>query len=100
VAAGLAVGVAMKNTENDYASRPITTEMQAQLAEQERQRGEDQATAATVLLGVGAAAVVTAGIWLALVSAGEDQPAQAALVPAIGPRSAGVSLVGTWEAGR
>jgi hypothetical protein len=100
VAAGLAFGVMMKNTQDDYATRSITTEMQAELAEEQRQRGEDQAMAATILLGVGAAAVVTAGIWLALVSGGEDQPAQAALVPAIGPRSAGVSLVGTWEAGR
>ncbi len=100
VAAGLVVGAMMKATEDDYASRAIDSEMQARLAEEDRKRGQDQALVATVLLGAGAAAIVTSGIWFALVSGKEDRAAQASLVPVIGPRSAGVTLLGTWEASR
>ena len=100
VAAGLVVGAMMKQTQDDYASRAIDTQMQARLAEEDRKRGQDQALVATVLLGAGAAAIVTSGIWFALVSGKEDRATQASLVPVISPRSAGISLLGTWEASR
>ena len=100
VTAGLVLGAMMMETEEEYAAQPIQTEAQARMADAIRARGEDQALAATLLLGVGTAAVVTAGVWFAIASSslGEAKPAtQAALVPAIGPRQAGVMLLGTWE---
>jgi hypothetical protein len=100
VAAGLVVGAMMKETEDDYAAHAIDTQMQARLAEEDRKRGQDQALVATILLGAGAAAIVTSGIWFALVSTSEDRPAQASLVPVISPHSAGVALLGTLEATR
>jgi hypothetical protein len=102
VAGGLAFGAMMKSTQDDYAKQPVQTQDQARAADKVRERGERQALVATVLLGVGAAAVVTSGVWLAL-EIGRDKgeaPAQAALVPTIGPRSAGLTLVGTWEEAR
>lgn len=102
IAAGLVVGALMQKTENDYAARTIDSEMQAQSAEMERERGQQQAVVANVLLGTGVAAVVAAGVWLAFASGGgKDSSTQTALVPVLGPRAVGVSLLGTWgEAGR
>lgn len=97
IAAGLTVGLLMQQTEDDYASRDISTEMAVRAAEVERERGERQAAVANVLFGVGISAVVAAGVWLALDLGGDADPAQTALVPVLGPRSAGLSLLGTWE---
>jgi hypothetical protein len=100
IAAGLTVGLLMQQTEDDYAERTITTDMQAMAAEVERERGQRQAVVANVLFGVGIAAVVAAGVWLALDLGSDQDPSQTALVPVLGPRSAGLSLLGTWEESR
>lgn len=100
MATGLIVGALMQKSENDYAERTITTEAEAMSAEVVRERGERQAVVANVLLGAGVTAVVAAGVWFALDWTSHDRPSQAALVPVIGPRSAGVSLLGTWEGTR
>ena len=98
IGTGLVFGALMKSTERDYAARPVETEMQAQLADQDRERGKQQALIANVLLGTGVAAVVAAGIWLGVDIKSREQPPQAALVPGVGPGSASVTLLGTWEA--
>jgi hypothetical protein len=97
IAAGLVVGALMQQTQNDYADRVIDSEMAAMAAEEDRESGKRQAIVANVLLGAGVAAVAAAGVWF-LFDRGEPAlAAQTALVPTLGPSSAGVSLVGTWE---
>lgn len=99
VIAGIAVGAAMESTQHDYASRMVTTAEQAASADAARKRGESQALAANVLLGVGAAAILAGGVWLAsgLVKHA-DEPAQASVAPMLGFDRAGLSVSGTWEA--
>ena len=100
MAAGLAVGLMMKGTQDDYADSAVQTPDQAKQADAYRERGRHQAVAANVLLGVGAAAVVAGGIWLAVGLSSERKPApQAMLVPSLSKDSAGLALVGAWEDG-
>jgi len=99
VAAGIVVGVMMRDTEASYAARVVDSPMQAQLAEAERKRGQSQAVAATVFLGAGVAAIAVAGAWFAMGLREPTPPAQTqtALAPMFGPRTAGVLLRGSWE---
>jgi hypothetical protein len=98
LATGVVFGAMMNSTENSYAARPIQDEAQVQSAEDERKRGESQALVANVALGVGAAAIVAAGVWLALELTADQEPPQAALVPALGTDYAGLTVVGTLGA--
>jgi hypothetical protein len=91
------VGALMKSTERDYAARRVQNEMQAQLADQDRERGKQQAVVANVLLGTGVAAVVASAIWLGIELKTRERAPQAALVPALSKHSAGLAVVGTWE---
>jgi hypothetical protein len=97
IAAGLVVGALMQQTQNDYAERVIDTEMAAMAAEEDRERGKTQAIVANVLLGAGVTAVAAAGVWYLLGRGDKAPAAQTALVPTLGPSSAGVTLFGTWE---
>jgi hypothetical protein len=100
IAAGIAVGAAMSTTQDRYAMRVIDSRAAADAAEADRELGRQQAVTANVLLGVGAAAVIAAGVWYALVSrkgAGDGEP-RAHLVPNVSPDGAGVALFGAWEA--
>jgi hypothetical protein len=111
VAAGLVVGAMMQSTQHSYAMRTIATQDDVLRAEEERQRGKDQALAANVLLGVGAAAVVGAGVWLAIElkhnaakpaepAADDGEEPQARLVPLLGAKTAGVALIGSFGEAR
>jgi hypothetical protein len=97
IAAGLVVGALMQQTENDYADRVIDSEMAAMAAEDDRESGKRQAIVANVLLGAGITAVAAAGVWFLLDRGDKASAAQTAVVPTLGPSSAGVSLLGTWE---
>jgi hypothetical protein len=97
VTAGLITGAIMRGTENDYAKRMIDSPEQARLAEQERKRGKSQALVASVLLGVGAGAIVAAGAWLVLDLRSQDGPAHAALSPWLQGDGAGLVVSAAWE---
>jgi hypothetical protein len=100
LAAGVVVGLAAKSTEDTYAGRTIDTQAQAEQADRDRKLGKQQALVASVLLGTGFATLVAAGIWFGvdtMAEGGERKPEGTALLPVVGPRSAGVSLQGTWE---
>jgi hypothetical protein len=97
VVAGVAVFAAMKSTEHDYAAQPVTNAMQAQAAEHNRTLGHREAVEASVLIGVGSAAIVAAGIWLAVDLSSKQKPTQTALLPWVGPRAAGLALSGALE---
>jgi hypothetical protein len=96
--AGLVVGAMMKSTQSSYADRDVVTPQEAKKADDERKLGKQQALVADVLIGVGAAAIVAGGIWFAtgLVDSPKEQP-QTALLPAVGPHGAMLSLTGVWE---
>ncbi len=66
ITAGVVMFAAMKATEHNYAALPVTTAAQADAAERTRTLGHHQALAASLLLGVGGAAIAAGGVWLAL----------------------------------
>jgi len=96
--AGAAMYAAMESTERKYASQPITNTMQADAADRTRALGHRQATEASVLLGLGGAALAAAGIWLAVdLSRPRTEQGQTALSPWLGPHTAGLALSGALE---
>jgi hypothetical protein len=98
LAGGLVLGAIMNSTQDHYAHRSVMTEAQAKQADEERKLGKQEALAADLLIGTGAAALLAATIWFAADMRREERPpAQTALVPAIGPHSAGLALAGFWE---
>jgi hypothetical protein len=99
VAAGIVAGVMANASEDEYASRTIDTIEQAKQADAVREQGESEALAANVLLGVGAGALIAAGIWYVLDDGTERPPslARASLRPVLGPRSAGLLFSGHWQ---
>lgn len=99
VTAGIVAGVMANASEDDYASRTIDTLEQAKQADAVREQGESEALAANVLLGVGAGALIAAGIWYVL-DDGTERPASSAsarLRPVLGPHSAGLLFRGHWR---
>lgn len=99
IAAGIVAGVMANASEDDYASRTIDTVEQAKQADAVREQGESEALAANVLLGVGAGALIAAGIWYVLDDRAESPPslAGASLRPVLGPQSAGLLFRGHWQ---
>jgi hypothetical protein len=98
IASGVVMGAVMQSTQDHYAKRSVQTVQQAKQADDERKAGQQQALVANVLIGVGALAVVASGIWFLVgLNQNQERPPQTALVPVISARSAGLSLVGTWE---
>jgi hypothetical protein len=97
--AGLVMGAVMKGTQSDYAKLPVTNKTQAQTASDKLSTGRGQAVVADVLLGVGAAALVAGGIWLAIElgqHGGSEE--RAALAPMLAPGTMGLVLVGREHA--
>jgi hypothetical protein len=96
--AGAVMYAAMESTERKYASQPITNKLQADAADRTRALGHRQATEASVLLGLGGAAVAAAGIWLAVdLSRPRSEQGQAVLLPLLAPHTAGLAVSGTLE---
>ncbi len=94
--AGIAMGVVMKNNQDKYERmlESVRTSAQADTAIETRDTGKGQATAATVLLGVGGAALVAAGIWFALdLTSRSEAPPSTAFAPMIGPGSVSFAVV-------
>jgi hypothetical protein len=91
--AGIAMGVVMNDQQSEYErmSMGVTTKPEADAANAARSTGESQALAADVLFAVGGAAIVAAGIWLA-VGLGDREAAEptTAFAPLLGPRQLAV----------
>jgi hypothetical protein len=102
ITTGVVVGAIASATEDEYASRTIDTPERAKAATVLRENGKDQALAANVLLGTGAAALVGAGVWFVLAGGfdSEYERSQASLRPMLGPGNAGLVLAGSWETAR
>jgi hypothetical protein len=103
IVAGIVVGSIAGSTEEDYAKQTIATPEQAKAADEQRVAGETQALAANVLLGVGAAAVVGAGVWYLLDGGHESSSSaqarrggSATLRPMLSPHAAWLELSYAW----
>ena len=97
VIAGVVVGAIASATEDEYASAVIDTEEQAQDADQLRASGKNQALTANILLGLGAGAIIGAGVWYLIDASLETEPTHARVTPVLGPSSAGLVLSGRWK---
>jgi hypothetical protein len=97
VAGGVVVGVMLRQTQKDYDALSIQTRAAAEQADELRRRGEREAVIASALIGVGAAAVVAGGVWLALELNDGERNLTAALLPDVGVDRAGLTLAGRWE---
>jgi hypothetical protein len=91
---GLVVGLIAKGTQSDYGKLPVNDGAQAKIASDKLSSGRSQALISNVLLGVGAAALVAGGVWLALALSQHEQAApQTALLPVAAPGQLGLVLV-------
>jgi hypothetical protein len=94
VGGGVAAGLMMQATHDEYLKLPLNSEQQVDQAIDTRSRGETQAMVANVLYGVGAAAIVAGAIWFAIeLGDAHEGRAQTALLPALGPGQLGVTLL-------
>lgn len=96
IGTGIGFGISSAGAQSDYdaiTSKPVLMRSQADAANDAMDRGKAHAVVADVLFGVGGAALLGAGIWLAveLSSKHEDTPpAQAKLQPWVGPHQVGL----------
>jgi hypothetical protein len=98
--AGIVMGVVMNNQQSDYDDKRmrVRTESQARAAADVRSAGERSELAANVLFAVGGAALVAAGVWLAIdLSGGSESESPTAFAPAMGPHSVGLVLTHRGE---
>lgn len=94
---GVGFGISMLDTQDEYRALDVSSSSEADAARDKLDQGRTQALAASVLLGVGGAAIAASAIWLAVELAGGGEPESgAALHPWVGPGQAGLSLRGTW----
>jgi hypothetical protein len=87
--AGIAMGVVMNDQQSEYErlSAGAGTRPEADAANQARSTGESHELAANMLFAVGGAAIVGAGIWLAVgMLDGDDAEPATAFAPVLGPR--------------
>ena len=100
IGAGVVMGLAMKSSQNEY-DRAVTPGLNgvisrdnADLATSKESAGSTQATVANVLYGLGGAALVGAGIWLAVeLSRKSDQSYERVQVaPLLGPNQLGLMI--------
>jgi hypothetical protein len=96
---GIAAGLMMMNTEDEYQALDVTSATEADAAHDKLEEGRTQALVASVLLGTGGAALAASAIWLAIDLTDDDAPTEAALHPMLGRGHAGLMLSGSWRGG-
>jgi hypothetical protein len=89
---GIIAGALMQSTQSQYDGLMVETKQDAERAAELRSTGQSQAVAANVLLGVGGAAIIGAGVWLLVdrSRAASRESQLSALSPWVGPRQLGL----------
>lgn len=103
IGTGIAFGLMSNASYDAYLERRPTSVPQAKSAMQDFHAAEDQALVANVTLGLGAAALIGAGValyWQLKERSSEKEPrASVALSPRVAPRELGLTLTAAWSAG-
>jgi hypothetical protein len=97
IAGGVTASVLRNDSQDDYddiTSRETLSRSDADRADDKASEGTTQAALATVMYGVGAAAIVAAGIWFAAeMAGGKREEATTAFAPIVGRGELGVGIV-------
>jgi hypothetical protein len=103
VGTGIAFGVMSHASDNAYRDIRVVNRASADSAFAEQKAATNQATVANITLGVGAAALVGAGVllyWQLTDRKSEAQPeTRVSLTPRLAPREAGLTLTAAWNDG-
>jgi hypothetical protein len=101
IGTGIAFGVASNSSYDQYLAIRPKTFVQADQAMSRLSASKDQAVVSDITVGLGAAALVGAGVLLYWqLREDKDEPksqSHVAFAPRIGPREVGLTLVGAWN---
>lgn len=101
VGTGIAFAAISNASDNAYRDIRVIDRATADRAVDEQNAARDQATVANITLGVGAAALVGAGVllyWQLKEHESDDRPqSSVSLTPRLAPREAGLTLTAAWN---
>jgi hypothetical protein len=101
IGTGIAFGVMANSNDDEYLNSHPDSKPEVDQANETIDTAQSQAVVSTVTLGLGAAALVGAGValyWqLKEQKSDSSTPARVALTPRVGPRELGLTLTAAWN---
>jgi hypothetical protein len=91
---GVAFGVSARTNETKYRDADTGTMAEVDRARSYLDRAQDQARAANIAFGVGAAAIAAGVIWLAFGLSGPTDRRETAILAPVGPGQIGLAVNG------